>query len=126
MKTGKITINGTEHTLAFTVRAAAACEERFGGLKNLSDALTNGDRAISNIVWMLATMIDCGRRYMIANGEDAPDAPSEDDLLDTMSLDEIRASVTSIMTTVAGGKETKVNAVPPKSAKKNVKATPRT
>lgn len=121
MKTGKIEINGKTYPIAFTVRAAAACEERFGSIDKIGDAITR----VSNIAWMLSTLIDCGIRNARAVGDAAPECgPSEDELLDTMSTQELQACVAEMARTISAGKTASVEAVPPKTAK-NVKAEPR-
>lgn len=126
MKTSKITIKGTEYTLAFTVRAASALEQRFGGLAKMGDAI-NGDNAITSIAYVLGVLLDCGRRHEIASGaEVSGSVPTEDDILDTMTVEELTESVQTIMRAIGGGSEQTVKADPPKGAKsKNAKATGR-
>ncbi len=118
MRTATITIGGKEHLLCFSARVVRACTERYGGVEYIDAALSANEpvKALDEAVWLLAAMMDGGARYARMN--EIPNAPAltADELLDVMDLDDFAQLRGKIAETITNGKETHVEAEPPKNA----------
>ena len=95
-----------------------ACTERYGGVEYIDAALSANEpvKALDEAVWLLAAMMDGGARYARMN--EIPNAPAltADELLDVMDLDDFAQLRGKIAETITNGKETHVEAEPPKNA----------
>lgn len=118
MRTATITIGGRDHLLCFSARVVRACTERYGGVEYIDTALSDNEpvKALDEAVWLLAAMMDGGARYARLN--EIPNAPAltADELLDVMDLDDFAQLRGKIAETITNGKETHVEAEPPKNA----------
>lgn len=118
MRTATITIGGKDHLLCFSARVVRACTERYGGVEHIDTALSDNEpvKALDEAVWLLAAMMDGGARYARMN--EIPNAPAltADELLDVMDLDDFAQLRGKIAETITNGKETHVEAEPPKNA----------
>lgn len=118
MRTATITIGGKDHLLCFSARVVRACTERYGGVEHIDAALSDNEpvKALDEAVWLLAAMMDGGARYARLN--EIPNAPAltADELLDVMDLDDFAQLRGKIAETITNGKETHVEAEPPKNA----------
>lgn len=105
MKTGKIEILGREHTLCFSTRVTSSCIDKFGSLEAMFDALgdDNLGAALENALWMLAKMLDAGRRYAKFAWDREEKAVSLDELLDLYGLDDLTALSLALRETVING-----------------------
>lgn len=104
MKLGKITLNGKEYPLCFSLRVVKACGERYGGVGGIGEALTpqsdNEAEAIhvlDECLWLLTTMMDAAYRYNKRMEVDTPEPPTLDELLDTCGFDDVASLKGSLM-----------------------------
>lgn len=130
MRTGKVTINGTEYPLCFSTRVLVTLEERGKSEGKSSDEVmaeimggADGGISVEKSFWLLAAMIDAGVRYKKLNGGCDVEAPSADDLIDTVDPEDYGSIFAEMAAAVTGGQERTVEAVPPKD-RKNGDATP--
>lgn len=118
MRTASIEICGKEHLLCFSARVVRACTEKYGEVENIDSALSDDDhvKALDEAVWLLATMMDGGARYARLN--EIPNAPAltADELLDVLDIGDFAKMRDKIAETITNGKETHVEAEPPKNA----------
>ena len=103
MRTAEITLNGVKYPMCFSMRVVRACNERYGGIENIESALKDG-----------------GVRYERAAGNDAPDAPSLDDMYDICGLEDFSSLREKISATIVGGSTPSVTV---ESGSKNAEAT---
>lgn len=68
-------------------------------------------------VWIIAEMMKAGERYAKLNGLDAPEALSEDVLLDIFDVRDTALLVEKIQETILAGKAAEVEANPKKTQK---------
>lgn len=124
MRTATITIGGKEHLLCFSARVVRACTERYGGVEHIDTALSDSEpvKALDEAVWLLATMMDGGARYARLN--EIPNAPAltADELLDVLDIGDFAKMRDKIAETITNGKETHVEAEPPKNAETTLAA----
>ena len=118
MRTAKIDICGREYLLCFSARVVRAVTERYGRMEHIDTALSAGDplKALDEAVWLLATMMDGGARYAKINGLETAPPLTADELLDVMDLSDFGQLRTKITEAVVSGRETHVEAEPPKNA----------
>lgn len=103
MRTTKITINGREYPLCYSVRAMRSIIERFGDIQTMIDAMTKGDqiKMADTTVWVASVLIDAGARYARLNGMEAPEPLDENSLNDICNMADyanIRAKVMEALT----------------------------
>lgn len=118
MRTASIEIGGREHLLCFSARVVRACTERYGGMENIDTALSAEDpvKALDEAVWLLAAMMDGGARYARLNEIDTAPALTADELLDVLDIGDFAKMREKIAETITNGRETHVEAEPPKNA----------
>ena len=65
MKTAKMTIDGIDYLLCFSVRAIKECTERYGDVENIGAVIDNSSptEALDEAAWLLTTMMKAGERY---------------------------------------------------------------
>lgn len=124
MKTVKIKINGTEHTLCYSVRVVRAAVERFGTLEAMSEVLFGGNspESIDARLWLLAQEMEAGARYAARCGENAPEPLSVEEIMDTVPGMQFGDILTEAINAVVEGSSTSIDAEAP--AGKNAEATP--
>lgn len=118
MKYSKLELNGKKHVLAFTCRAAEKIEEKCGDIRNIAkmnDGETAG-KTLANTMWMLAVLMEAGKRYADKNGIETAEPIGYDELMDDYGLDDIATIKGAIAGAISGGQKTTVDAVPPKNA----------
>ena len=122
MRTAEITLNGVKYPMCFSMRVVRACNDRYGGIENIESALKDGGvaKTMDEAIWLLHTMIDGGVRYERAAGNDAPDAPSLDDMYDICGLEDFSSLREKISATIVGGSTPSVTV---ESGSKNAEAT---
>ena len=105
MRTAEITLNGVKYPMCFSMRVVRACNERYGGIENIESALKDGGvaKTMDEAIWLLHTMIDGGVRYERAAGNDAPDAPTLDDMYDICGLEDFSSLREKNSATIVGG-----------------------
>lgn len=110
MKTGKIEILGKECTLCFSTRVTTRCIEKYGSIDAMFDALGGDDlgKALEQSLWLLAEMLDAGRRYARRAWDREEEAVSYDDLLDLYGLDDVGTLGQALKETVINGSKREV------------------
>lgn len=118
MRTAKLTLNGVEHLLCFSVRTVRAVSDRYGGLDKMNEAFSGGDTAklLDESLWMLAAMMDAGDRYAKLNGLDNPPPVSYEDMYDLVGMDDLENLKGKVFETISIGRSTTVEVEPPKNA----------
>lgn len=135
MRTVKMELFGEEHTLCFSTRVVLDAEERYGSLEKFFSALdgravSESDTEASGVphtttllrttIWALHAMIEAGARYERMDGANAPEVPSEDELLDRLDLRDLRVVQRRLLDAVRAGSIREQEATAPK----NAEATP--
>lgn len=118
MKTTSIEINGKTYPLCFSLRVMRSCTERYRSIEKIDSAIASEDK-LQNVyesVWIIAEMMKAGERYAKLNGLDAPEALSEDVLLDIFDVRDTALLVEKIQETILAGKAAEVEAEPEKNA----------
>lgn len=118
MKTTSIEINGKRYLLCFSLRVIRSCTERYKSIEEIGSAIDSEDK-LQNVyesVWIIAEMMKAGERYAKLNGLDAPEALSEDVLLDVFDVRDTALLVEKIQETILAGKAAEVEAEPEKNA----------
>ena len=140
MRTAQIDICGKTYLLCFSARVIRAVTERYGSVERIDAALSGRLRqggeapedaegptadtapqfdvaeVLDEAVWLLAAMMDGGARYAKHSGLSNPPALTADELLDVIDLDDFSRLREKIAETITNGKETHVEAEPPKNA----------
>ena len=102
MKTTSIEINGKRYLLCFSLRVIRSCTERYKSIEEIGSAIDSEDK-LQNVyesVWIIAEMMKAGERYAKLNGLDAPEALSEDVLLDVFDVRDAALLVEKIQETI--------------------------
>lgn len=122
MKTAKITINGVEHLLCFSLRVVKEASERYGGVEKIGDAITDGDsmKSLDEIAWLLSAMMRAGVRYAQVNDLETAPALSADEFLDICDIQDIATLRGKIFETIVSGNKPDVEV----DSAKNTEATP--
>lgn len=100
MTVGRITVCGQEYPACLSSRVIINIKKRSGEadfIKGINAILGDGD--VEGMFWLLAEMLTAGKRYMKLIGEDTPEPPCEDDLLDLIGINEYGALVKVITDT---------------------------
>ena len=111
----KITINGVEYPATFSLRAAIHAAEKYGSVQAIFDG---GDEAsnITKRIWLLHELLVSGKTYAEKEyGEQTPEVPTFDDLLDTIGFTEITELTALILSVVTEDQRAKIGV----EAKKN-------
>ena len=111
MRTSIIRINNTDHILCMSNRVLVDLESRG---QNLQSFLSDTNKTITNICWMLRRMSEAGRAYAAMAGLGDYPAITEDEILDTSGSDDYDEYMRAIIEAASG--ERKVDAAPPKNA----------
>lgn len=96
MKT--IRLCGKEYPLRFSLRVVKACEERYGSLEHMFDAVQGktGEGNLSIVddcLWLLTGMLDAGARYAELNGMACDEPPDQETLLDALDIPDMQRSI---------------------------------
>lgn len=110
---------GKAYPLRFSLRVVKACEERYGSLEKMfeavqmkADGASGGLGVVDDCLWLLSSMLDAGYRYAKLNG-DTPEAPPDADmLLDALDIPDMQAALFDAIT---GDNERTVEAKPKKN-----------
>lgn len=111
MRTSFLTIGGKEHMLCMSNRVLVDLESKG---KSLETFLTEGDKTITNICWLVRRMSEAGRAYAKVAGLGDYPAITEDEILDVSGSDDYDAYMEAVIK--AAGGDRKVDAEPPKNA----------
>lgn len=109
---------GRRYPLRFSLRVVRDCTERYGSIENIFNAMQvqegQSGKLVDEILWLLGAMLDAGYRYGRLNGEDVPDPPDADELLDVLDLQDAQRT---LMEAMVGDLERSVKAEPEKNGK---------
>lgn len=114
MRTAKMTIGSETYDLCFSLRVANACEDRYGSLEGIAQALSGEGKSSMEVLreclWLLAWMLEAGRRWAEHEKLPAPEPPSEDNLLDLWGLDDIPYLKDQVFSTISRSRHREVEA----------------
>lgn len=111
MRTSILKIGDKEHLLCMSNRVLTELE---GKGQSISSFLSDEDKTITNICWLVRRMSEAGRAYAkLANLGDYP-AITEDEIMDVSGSDDYEAYMNAVLEASKG--ERKVAADPPKNA----------
>lgn len=119
MRTAKMTICGETYDLCFSLRVANACEERYGSLEGIGQALKGDGKntmtVLKECLWLVCQMLSAGRLWAEHEQLPAPEPPTEDDLLDLWGLDDIPSLKEQVFATISLSGSREVEARPAKN-----------
>ena len=117
MRTAKITIDGQEHLLCFSVRVILAINDRYGGMEHVDAALSGEDMGenLKEAIWLISTMMDAGARYARHNELANPEPLSCEDLYDLCGFEDFLGLRGKILETITRGREAHVEVETPKN-----------
>ena len=111
MRTSTITINNKGYILCMSNRVLTELEDKGQSIETF---LTQENRTITNICWLLRRMSEAGRAYAKMCGLGDFETISEDEILDASGSDDYEEYMRAILE--AAGGQRKVEAEPPKNA----------
>lgn len=111
MRTSKLVINGKEYLLCMSNRVLVDLEQKGVSLEAF---LTDNNKTITNICWLLRRMSEAGRAYAAMAGLGDYKAIDENELLDASGSDDYDAYMEAIIQAANGDRH--VEAEPPKNA----------
>ncbi len=126
MRTATLNIGGREWPVCFSARVVCDCEDRFGKVDGLFEALS-ADKVtdkFKTLAWLAAEMLDAGARLSRMDGKAADVPPDEDELLDVLGMDDVGAVQAALLSAITGDAKRTVEAEAPKNARAT-SATPR-
>lgn len=99
MRMGKIKVLGKEYKACLSTRIIINIKEKTGKEfeSGINELLGKGDMA--GLFWLMAEMLKAGKKYADLIGEEAPEPPCYDDLIDLVGLDEYQGLVQTIIDT---------------------------
>ena len=118
MKTAKLELNGKTYTMCLSLRVTRDIAERFGGMEEMSAAVTSGNtaEALNSVVWMLAAMSRAGSAYDKRCGIETAEPLTEDDLLDGADVADLADLRAKVFETITAGRSADVRVEPQKNA----------
>ncbi|MFR2334515.1 MAG: hypothetical protein ACLS63_16795 [Flavonifractor plautii] len=118
MRTAKLTVNGKEYLLCFSVRVLRAVSERYGDVTHIPEALDQEDtvRAMDEAFWILSAMMEAGSRYAAHEGMENPAPLTVDQLYDLCDISDCMGLKNKIAETITAGRAVTVEAEAPKNA----------
>lgn len=116
MRTGKVKIKGEEYLTCFSTRVLIDIEDKYGdsteGLKGIMERAK-----VSELFWLMARLIDAGNRYAEMEGIENPGILSEDELIDSVGVDEYATIFKGVADTIAAGDKQTIQTKPTKESK---------
>lgn len=118
MRTAMITLDGKEYPLCFSTRVVRSCNDRYGGIDKIDQALSGNDlmEVLDETLWLISVMLDAGYRHAKLNGEESPAPPDQETLYDICDMDDLFKLKVSVMESMSAGASHSVNAQPQKNA----------
>ena len=111
MRTSNITIAGKDYMLCMSNRVLVDLESKGQSLEGF---LTDGQKTVTNVCWLLRRMSEAGRAYAKLSGLGDYPAITEDEILDASGSDDYDEYMRAILEAASG--QRKVDAEPPKNA----------
>ena len=112
MRTSYIKIGGKEYMLCMSNRVLTDLESKG---KSIETFLSEGDKTITNICWLVRRMSEAGCAYAKLAGLGDYPAITEDEILDVSGSDDYDEYMRAIIEAASG--ERKIDAEPPKNVK---------
>ena len=112
MRTSFIKIGGKEYMLCMSNRVLTDLESKG---KSIETFLSEGDKTITNICWLVRRMSEAGCAYAKLAGLGDYPAITEDEILDVSGSDDYDEYMRAIVEAASG--ERKIDAEPPKNVK---------
>lgn len=119
MRTGNIEINGVTYPLCFSASILVALEEQG---QDISDVLGADKLAVSNLLKLLASMIEAGIKYQRLTGTCDVEPLTYEDVCLLLGPEDFQRVLKAVTETITAGQKRTVEAVEPKD-RKNAKAT---
>ena len=110
MRTSKLKIGDKEYLLCMSNRVLVDLEEKG---KSLETFLTDDQKTVSNICWLVRRMSEAGRAYAALAGLGDYPAISEEQILDASGSDDYEEYMRAVIEAASG--ERKIDAEPPKN-----------
>lgn len=109
MKTSDINLKGKKYVLCFSPRVLKNLQDKTG--KDITSALDDLQKKtdIGMVIWLLAQMLMAGEKYAkMENLEHESPAPTEDDLLDFVGIEEYGEIFKSLTQAISNGMSTDI------------------
>lgn len=96
MREGKVKLLGKEYPACLSTRLMAKIVDKTGKsfVEGINDLLTPNN--IEGMFWLLAEMLDAGKRYHQLLGDETPTPPNHDTLMDLIGIDDYSALTAAI------------------------------
>ena len=111
MRISYLKIGGREYMLCMSNRVLTDLEDKG---KSLETFLTEDQKTITNICWLVRRMSEAGRAYAKLAGLGDYPAITEDEILDASGSDDYEEYMRAVVEAASG--ERKIDAEPPKNA----------
>lgn len=118
MKTARLELNGKTYTMCLSLRVTRDLADRFGGMEEMSAAVTSGNaaEALDAVVWMLAAMSRAGSTYDKRCGIETEEPLTEDDLYDCTDPGDLQNLRAKVFETITVGQTADIKVEPEKNA----------
>lgn len=105
MRTAKVSIDGREHLLCFSVRVLRAVVDRYGSVEGLYAATSTEDQAknLDEALWQLAAMMDAGARYAVLEGLPNGKPLTQEQLYDACDISDFFEIRMAVQRTITSG-----------------------
>ena len=105
MRTAKVSIDGREHLLCFSVRVLRAVVDRYGSVEGLYAATSTEDQAknLDEALWQLAAMMDAGARYAVLEGLPNGEPLTQEQLYDACDISDFFYFLMAVQRTITSG-----------------------
>lgn len=105
MRTAKVSIDGREHLLCFSVRVLRAVVDRYGSVEGLYAATSTEDQAknLDEALWQLAAMMDAGARYAVLEGLPNGEPLTQEQLYDVCDISDFFEIRMAVQRTITSG-----------------------
>lgn len=101
MRIASVTLMGATYPAAFSLRVAMEVAERYGSIDAVLERDLPPSAAIERKAWCMAQMLQAGRKAAKGKGEESPEPPSSDAILDGLDIheaDELNRAIVDVIT----------------------------
>lgn len=111
MREGKVKILGKEYPACLSTRTMMNITSKTGKpfAAGINELLSSDD--IEGMFWLLGEMLKAGKKYHDLIGDNTPDPPSADDLMDTIGFSEYNELARAIYQAATDSSEAEVDTV---------------
>lgn len=123
-----ITVAGKPYPLHFSVAAAEAVTERYGGIGNVAQSIADGDegKKLCEVIWLLSVLLSQGAQYMRIVEDADVRSWTEADLKVVFGIGDLPTLQRELLTAMTTGMAQTVEVAPAEDDGKNGEATPDT